>query len=123
MVITMKKTLALAVTASCVAFGSISGAHALSEKSSVRIPVGNLATGESTTLWISLDDGQMVTGECDENCKDLDFRLYLNGEPVDSDILEDNYPIVAATAGWGTYTLVVEMFYCNAPKCSASIQY
>ena len=90
-----------------------------------RIYTGALDDSEAETVELSLDIGTeyQIVGACDEDCTDLDFVLYDgSGREVDSDLLEDDYPVVSVTVTRsGAFTLRVSMAACSEEPCRYGI--
>jgi hypothetical protein len=60
----------------------------------------------------------VFTGACDEDCRDLDLKLFGNGTKLKEDVEPDDTPIIAFRPEWtGTYTLRVIMANCNREPC------
>lgn len=89
------------------------------------IYTGSLNDGGSEMVELSLDVGMeyQIVGACDEDCTDLDFTLYDgNGNEIDSDLLEDDYPIVSVTVSRsGAFRVRVSMAACSAEPCRYGI--
>jgi opacity protein-like surface antigen len=80
---------------------------------------GELGNGASKTVQVSFSGGSQfsIVGVCDGDCKDLNIYLTDSaGKLVDSDVEDDDFPIVAASAP-GTYTARIEMKSCTAGPC------
>jgi len=90
-----------------------------------RVWTGALADGATTTVQIPLQGGReyQIMGVCDTDCSDLDLRLYNPaGTEIDSDLLEDDAPIVSVeSARAGTYTVRVLMAACSEEPCRYGI--
>ena len=82
---------------------------------------GSMGVGDPESLSLSLQGGTeyKIVGVCDQDCSDLDLRLYdPNGNEVDEDVLADDIPILNATPGRsGTYRLQVIMVTCSTEPC------
>jgi hypothetical protein len=82
---------------------------------------GSLDASERESLTLSFQAGTdyMIVGACDQDCSDLDLRLYdPNGNEVDEDIELDDTPIVDATASSsGRYRVDVIMVSCSTEPC------
>ncbi|HEU4883822.1 MAG TPA: hypothetical protein VFT45_16300 [Longimicrobium sp.] len=89
------------------------------------IYTGSLNDGGSEMVELELDVGMeyQIMGACDEDCTDLDFTLYDgNGNVVDSDLLEDDYPLVSVTVTRsGVFRVRVSMAACSAEPCRYGI--
>jgi hypothetical protein len=85
------------------------------------IVTGSLNQGAQETVDMTLDIGKeyRIVGACDTDCSDLDFILYDgNGNQVDSDLQEDDVPIVSVVVSHsGTFRLLVKMVRCSAEPC------
>src|SRR5205807_112233 len=52
----------------------------------------------------------IFTGACDEDCKDLDFKLFSDRTKIKEDVDTDDTPTIVFRPAWtGTYTLRVVM--------------
>lgn len=81
---------------------------------------GELAQGAEVSYSVSLKGGSQysVVGMCDTDCSNLDAYLTdSSGKLVDSDVEDDDFPIVAASAS-GTYTLRLVMKACKSAPCA-----
>lgn len=81
---------------------------------------GSLAAGGGEDFEVSLEAGKeyAIVGFCDGDCTDLDLVLTANGQQVDSDVAEDDYPVVEVTPNRnGTYNLRVVMAACSVEPC------
>ena len=64
-----------------------------------------------------------ITGECDDDCDDLDLKLRRGTVIVDDDTAADSLPIVSATpSSSGTYSLEVLMESCSEEPCRYTIE-
>ncbi|HEX7243534.1 MAG TPA: hypothetical protein VF263_24830 [Longimicrobiaceae bacterium] len=84
--------------------------------------VGALAQGATSMLELSLVAGveYRITGVCDEDCSDLDLRLFAPGstQATEKDDSDDDVPILAFTAPTtGPYMLAVDMAKCSGSYC------
>ena len=90
-----------------------------------RIYTGALNDGASEMVNLELDVGReyQIMGACDEDCSDLDLTLYDgNGNVVDSDMLDDDYPLVSLTVTRsGVFRVRVSMADCSADPCRYGI--
>lgn len=87
--------------------------------------IGSLPDGESSLHRIQLQGGHTyaLIGVCDNDCTDLDMRLYdRDGDEVDSDVQNDDTPVVSVTPSrTATYTVRAIMANCNAAPCRYGI--
>ncbi len=79
--------------------------------------VGLLKNGESTTLEVTLnlDRSYRLVGVCDQQCADMDMKLYNSGGAlVDEDTSTDDIPLVDVSPRVsGSYTMKVTMADCS----------
>ena len=82
---------------------------------------GSLNNGMYEDLTITLRPGVSYAfmGVCDEDCHDVDLRLYdPDGDEVDADVRTDDWPIVMVTPRYkGTYQVRVIMASCSRNPC------
>lgn len=81
---------------------------------------GELKQGGEATFTIKLTGGSQynVVGMCDTDCSNLDAYLTdSTGKLVDSNVEDDKFPIVWASAS-GTYTLRLVMKACSSEPCA-----
>jgi len=82
---------------------------------------GSLREGENEYLTLTLHAGThyALLGVCDNDCSDIDFRLYdADDNEVDSDTKTDDVPIVQVTPGETMrYKLKVIMVTCKTSPC------
>jgi hypothetical protein len=82
---------------------------------------GSLDEGAEEPIRFDLKSGieYYVMGACDNDCTDLDLVLLdSNGSEIDSDLLEDDAPIVGVTpARAASYSATVRMVTCSAEPC------
>lgn len=81
---------------------------------------GEMKQGAETSYKITLKGGTQysIVGMCDTDCSNLDAYLTdSSGKLVDSDVEDDDFPIVAASAS-GTYTLRLVMKACSSAPCA-----
>lgn len=72
-----------------------------------------LDDGEEKYISGYFYSGELIYGDCDEDCYDLDLFLYdSDGDLVDADELTDAYPIVEAPHD-GYFTIKVDMYDCS----------
>jgi hypothetical protein len=62
-------------------------------------------------------------GKCDQDCSDLDLKLFdADGEMMDSDLGDDDYPIVTYTPSFTrTFTLRIIMAKCSTTNCWSGV--
>ena len=86
---------------------------------------GTLAAGEDEEFELELEGGKtyIIVGVCDNDCSDLDLRLFdPNGREVASDLLTDDNPVVNVTPRrTGTYTVRAIMTSCSSEPCRYGI--
>lgn len=82
---------------------------------------GSLGNHDSESLTLTLREGNSyaLVGVCDEDCSDIDLRLFdQDGDEVDSDVENDDTPIVqAAPRNSGKYRVKVIMASCSTSPC------
>ena len=82
---------------------------------------GSLDDDESEAFTLELDGGHSyaLIGVCDEDCTDVDLRLYdADGREVDSDIEVDDYPVLEVSpTRTATYRVKVIMATCSTSPC------
>lgn len=87
--------------------------------------IGSLGDGASTRHALNLQGGTayVLVGVCDNDCTDVDFRLFdPNGNEVASDVATDDTPVISITPRrGGQYTLQVVMADCRAEPCRYGI--
>ncbi|HKC46675.1 MAG TPA: hypothetical protein VKB45_18245 [Gemmatimonadales bacterium] len=83
--------------------------------------VGSLHDDENDSFTLTLHSGTTyaLVGVCDNDCKDLDLVLYdADGDQVDSDIQNDDVPIVQVTPReTQRYRVKVIMANCQTSPC------
>jgi hypothetical protein len=96
----------------------------LSDKGYARtheIKQGSLDDDESEYVTLELDAGRSyaLLGVCDEDCSDLDMRLYdADGNEIDSDIETDDYPVVEVRpVRTARFRVKVSMAACSTSPC------
>jgi hypothetical protein len=99
-------------------------AHVLEDNGYARTQTpytGTLREGESEDLTITLHAGSTyaIVGVCDNDCTDLDFRLFdADDTEVDSDLKTDDYPLVKTTPSETMrYRLKIIMVACKTSPC------
>jgi hypothetical protein len=82
---------------------------------------GSLNDDEGEYFTLELDAGRAYAfvGVCDEDCTDLDLRLFgPDGAEVDSDLEADDYPVVEARPSrTARYRVKVIMATCSTSPC------
>ena len=82
---------------------------------------GSLNNGASTTVTLTLVSGReyVILGACDDDCGDLDLRLYdASGTEIDEDVEIDAVPFVTASGSQGaSFTVEVLMVECSSEPC------
>jgi hypothetical protein len=82
---------------------------------------GSLADDENEYFTLELDAGSSyaLLGVCDEDCTDVDLRLYdADGNEVDSDVEVDDYPVVEVRPRrTARYRVKVIMATCSTSPC------
>ena len=82
---------------------------------------GTLGNQESEMLTITLqaDRAYAFLGVCDQDCHDLDLRLYdSDGDEVDADVSNDDWPVVKVSPSRaGEYRVKVIMASCSSSPC------
>ncbi len=82
---------------------------------------GALQEGQEMRFSLSLQAGQeyRVLGVCDQDCDDLDLRLFdPGGTEVDSDLLRDAVPLLEISPSTsGEYRVAVLMVGCSIEPC------
>ncbi len=82
---------------------------------------GSLNNEASESLILPLRAGRQyaVLAVCDNDCSDIDLRLYTSSDKeVDSDIEDDDNPVVVvAPDGDGKYRLKITMAKCSTSPC------
>lgn len=83
--------------------------------------VDTLDSDRSEYLTVNLVSGTSyaLVGVCDEDCQDLDLRLYdENNNLISSDTDSDDFPVVSVTPRWsGQYQLQATMYNCSTSYC------
>ena len=83
--------------------------------------IGSLDDDENDSFTLTLHSGTTyaLVGVCDNDCKDLDLVIYdADGDQVDSDIQNDDVPIVQVTPReTQRYRVKVIMANCQTSPC------
>ena len=90
-------------------------------------PLMGVLNGKATdTKTVDLQAGvrYAIVGVCDENCPDIDLRIWgPAGAKLAEDVQQNNTPILEFTApAAGHYRLTVEMVTCSANPCAWGVQ-
>jgi hypothetical protein len=87
--------------------------------------IGDLGNGGEDDITLSLRRGVSYTilGVCDEDCTDIDLRLYDdNGNVISSDVESNDIPVVRVTPRWNArFTIRVYMPNCSNAPCRYGI--
>lgn len=81
---------------------------------------GALSEGASERVTLHVASGEYIlAGTCDEDCTDLDLRVYnAQGALLDSDTEPDDVPMLAWNLSQGaTLSVEVSMFACSIAPC------
>jgi hypothetical protein len=85
------------------------------------VRAGSLTQGERESISVTLRAGFdfAIVGLCDNDCSDLDLRLFnQSGAEVDADIETDDSPVVELTPRRsGPYRVEIVMVSCSASPC------
>lgn len=83
--------------------------------------IGSLRDNENESFTLTLHAGTKyaLVGKCDDDCHDIDLVLYdADGDQVDSDIENDDYPLVQVTPSeTQRYRVKVIMANCQTNPC------
>ena len=86
-----------------------------------QIKTGSLRERENEYLSLELDAGReyALLGVCDEDCSDIDLRLFdQDGDEVDADVETDDYPVVSVRPDrTARYRVKVIMATCSTSPC------
>lgn len=87
--------------------------------------IDDLGNGGDDDITLTLRGGvsYAIVGVCDNDCKDIDLRLYDdNGNLISSDVQRDDTPIVRVTPRWNaSFTIRVIMAECSNAPCRYGI--
>ncbi|WP_299193408.1 toll/interleukin-1 receptor domain-containing protein [uncultured Erythrobacter sp.] len=87
---------------------------------------GALRQGEEQRFAVGLNanTSYRLVAECDMDCSDIDMWLYdENGNMIDEDVLEDDYPILDVTPiRSAEFTVRLQMFACSIEPCGFQIR-
>ncbi|HAK00535.1 MAG TPA: hypothetical protein DCM62_10975 [Bacteroidales bacterium] len=77
---------------------------------------------EWVTMDLDADEKYYILGVCDNDCSDLDLKLYSSSTLLDEDIMSDNYPLVSVTPNAdGQFRVNVIMAGCTVSPCRYGI--
>jgi hypothetical protein len=83
--------------------------------------MGSLRVNASESATVTLTGGRsyMIVGVCDNDCTDVDLRLYNeDGDMVDSDVAADDTPVVQITPErTARYRIRATMATCSVEPC------
>ena len=87
--------------------------------------IGSATNGKDDPVKVKLHAGvsYAITGVCDEDCGDLDIKLYdENLHLIDSDMDDDDHPVVKVSPRWtGNYLVEIIMSNCRNSPCRYGI--
>lgn len=85
------------------------------------IYTGSLNVDSGEDHWITLEGGEeyALLGVCDQDCEDIDLFLYdEKGNEIDSDVLDDDVPVVLVSPSRRTrYRVQIKMYDCDVEPC------
>lgn len=82
--------------------------------------LGSLRDDARESVTVELEGGvdYIILAVCDEDCDDVDLRLYEGTNLVDEDVAGDDYPVVGVTpSSTRTYRLEPMMASCSVSPC------
>ena len=85
---------------------------------------GEMKQGGEASFSVTLKGGSQysVVGVCDTDCSNLDSYITdSSGNLVDSDVEDDDFPIVSVNAS-GTYTVRLVMKACSSAPCAFGVK-
>jgi hypothetical protein len=89
-----------------------------------RDEVTSLRSGAVHNWSVRLEQGRSyrILGACDTSCRDVDlFLVGPDGSQLASDLLLDDYPVVAfSPSRTGRYTVRLSMANCTTDRCGAA---
>ena len=93
---------------------------------SQRLMIGSLNTGATQSRTVRLQGGveYALLGACDDDCSDLDLRLFSNrgSTLIDVDDEPDDFPLVTVTPSrTANYQIQAEMYSCSSEPCYYAI--
>lgn len=79
----------------------------------------NMEEDNTWTFYFDSSYDYLLEGFCDEDCNDLDLYLYdMDGNEIDSDIEEDDFPIIYFSPSVsGQYQVEISMYACDVEPC------
>lgn len=86
--------------------------------------MGTLAAGGDEEFELELEGNDYaVMAFCDNGCTDLDLALAdEDGDEVESDRADDDYPVLTLASQRGTFVLSVEMAACSRAECHYGVR-
>lgn len=86
---------------------------------------GSLNQGQSRNYPVGLNanTSYVISAACDMDCTDIDMWLYdENGNPIDEDTLDDDYPVLEVTPiRSAQFQVRIQMFACSVEPCGIEI--
>ena len=83
---------------------------------------GELKQGAETSFTVTLKGGvQALVGMCDGDCSNIDMYVSKGGAEVDSDVEDDDFPIVVVNEP-GAYTVRIVMKTCANSPCAIGVK-
>jgi hypothetical protein len=87
--------------------------------------IGDLGNGGEADITLNVRSGvsYAIVGVCDNDCRDMDLKLYDdNGNLISSDTQRDDTPLVRVTPRWNArFTIRVIMANCSNAPCRYGI--
>jgi hypothetical protein len=87
--------------------------------------IGSIRHGNTDSLTLTLQSrtSYILLGVCDEDCKDVDLRLYDERDNlIDSDIRSDTVPVVSVIPRWtARFRVEVIMNQCRSSPCKYGV--
>jgi hypothetical protein len=91
----------------------------------VNVLCGTLREGEEGSYTSTISPGSLIgyVAVCDEDCSDIDLRMYEDGRLVAEDPNPDDWPIIRyqARQGGNNYRIVASMYACSTEPCYYAI--
>jgi hypothetical protein len=100
------------------------GSQGLEETHDVYTSTLNAGGTQNVTMTLQAGKTYIIIGACDQDCNDLDLRLYdSNGLLLTSDEKDDDHPLVSvAPTRTAAFTVKVVMTHCSRPPCHFGTQ-